>query len=105
MNSILKTLLKKMEIFKLVLPLIFIFFVLLLMFVPNGSKRKKILVFLLIQIILNLVALIIAITNLTSEFRDAYNLGFSISSILISFVLFFFIIWRRWNIARETIYG
>lgn len=94
-----------MEIFKLVLPLIFIFFVVVLMFIRNNSKRKIILISLFVQIILNLVALIISITNLTSEVNDAYNLGFSISSIVISFILFFFIIWRRWNITRETIYG
>ena len=89
----------------LIIPWILLIVTIGLLFVSNNVKRNILLTLLGMQILLCLIALVLAATYLSSSTDDKIAVIVHSFAIITSIALLFVSIWRRWDLARETIFG
>ncbi|WP_027124178.1 hypothetical protein [Mycoplasmoides pirum] len=93
--------------FNIILPWIFLLITLIICFIPSSKlKRNLILFFLGFQILFCIIAISIFASNIASfDSNNSIIYYSSIVGIVVSILFIFISIWRRWSIAKETIFG
>lgn len=92
--------------FYLIFPWILVFIIISLLFIPtNKIKRSIILVILGLQLFFCLIIIIFSSVYIQTNNLNELELGLSISAIVMAILLIFISIYRRWQIAKETILG
>ncbi|WP_027119837.1 hypothetical protein [[Mycoplasma] testudinis] len=85
----------------LIIPWVFLIITTAIFFIPNSISKKKLLIVVGFQVLVNVVALVIAITNLTSIGHSTLNLGLSIAAIVLSCIFILGIIGRRLQVFKD----